>query len=80
LVGQAAASGVVHRKAPERPQGGFLRAFRQRREVPRQASWTRARSTGQALGALNRLGSFRSGYETVSGWVNGQWITRPGKN
>jgi len=23
------------------------------------------------------LGSFRSGYETVSGWVNGQWVTRP---
>lgn len=35
---------------------------------------------GTQLGALNWLGSFRSGYETVSGWVNGQWITRPGKN
>ena len=23
------------------------------------------------------LGGFRSGYETVSGWVNGQWVTRP---
>jgi feruloyl esterase len=23
------------------------------------------------------LGSFRSGYETVSGWVNGQWVTQP---
>ncbi|MFC7264660.1 tannase/feruloyl esterase family alpha/beta hydrolase [Streptomyces lutosisoli] len=29
---------------------------------------------------VNYLGSFRSGYETVSGWVNGQWVTRPGKN
>ena len=25
------------------------------------------------------LGSFRSGYETVSGWVNGQWVTRPAR-
>ncbi|HET9171917.1 MAG TPA: hypothetical protein VFN97_20945, partial [Actinospica sp.] len=23
------------------------------------------------------LGGFRSGYETVSGWVDGQWVTRP---
>jgi feruloyl esterase len=29
---------------------------------------------------VNWLGSFRSGYETVSGWVDGQWITGPGKN
>jgi feruloyl esterase len=35
---------------------------------------------GTQLGVLNWLGSFRSGYETVSGWVNGQWITRPGKS
>jgi feruloyl esterase len=26
------------------------------------------------------LGSFRSGYETVSGWVDGRWVTRPGKS
>ena len=26
---------------------------------------------------ISWLGSFRSGYETVSGWVNGQWVTRP---
>jgi feruloyl esterase len=32
------------------------------------------------LGRLNWLGSFRSGYETVSGWVDGRWVTRPGKN
>ena len=25
------------------------------------------------------LGSFRSGYETVSGWVNGQWVTHSAK-
>jgi len=35
---------------------------------------------GTQLGQLNWLGSFRSGYETVSGWINGQWVTRPGKN
>ncbi|WP_329310009.1 hypothetical protein [Streptomyces sp. NBC_01262] len=35
---------------------------------------------GTRLGTLNWLCSFRSGYETVSGWVDGQWITRPGKN
>jgi feruloyl esterase len=35
---------------------------------------------GSRLGAVNWLGSFRSGYETVSGWVDGQWVTRPGKN
>jgi feruloyl esterase len=35
---------------------------------------------GTRLGALDWLGSFRSGYETVSGWVDSQWVTRPGKN
>jgi feruloyl esterase len=35
---------------------------------------------GTDLPPVRWLGSFRSGYETVSGWVNGQWITRPGKN
>jgi feruloyl esterase len=29
---------------------------------------------------VDYLGSFRSGYETDSGWVNGQWVTRPGKS
>ncbi|MYQ79269.1 permease [Streptomyces sp. SID4923] len=38
---QAAAAGAVHRKAPERPNGGAIRSFRQRREVPCQASRTR---------------------------------------
>jgi tannase/feruloyl esterase len=35
---------------------------------------------GTPLGTVDWLGSFRSGYETVSGWVNGQWVTRPGKS
>ncbi|HET6502918.1 MAG TPA: tannase/feruloyl esterase family alpha/beta hydrolase [Amycolatopsis sp.] len=35
---------------------------------------------GTPLGPLTWLGSFRSGYETVSGWVDGQWVTRPGKS
>lgn len=35
---------------------------------------------GTRLDHVDWLGSFRSGYETVSGWVDGQWITRPGKN
>ena len=26
------------------------------------------------------LGSFRSGYETVSGWVDGQWVTRSARS
>jgi feruloyl esterase len=29
---------------------------------------------------VDYLGAFRSGYETVSNWVDGQWVTRPGKN
>ncbi len=35
---------------------------------------------GTQLSPLSWLGSFRSGYETVSGWANGQWVTRPGKS
>ena len=35
---------------------------------------------GTRLGTLDWLGSFRSGYETVSGWVSGHWVTRPGKS
>ncbi|WP_406015899.1 metallophosphoesterase [Streptomyces sp. NBC_00984] len=35
-VGQGAAAGAVHRKAPERPDSGAVRAFRQRCEVPCQ--------------------------------------------
>jgi hypothetical protein len=44
-----------------------------------QASSYTARQ-GTPLGTVHWLGSFRSGYETVSGWVDGRWITRPGKN
>ncbi|MFG2723153.1 hypothetical protein ACGFW5_33380 [Streptomyces sp. NPDC048416] len=36
-VGQGAAPGAVHRKAPERRDSGAIGAFRQRREVPCQA-------------------------------------------
>lgn len=35
---------------------------------------------GTVLPPVRWLGSFRSGYETVSEWINGQWITRAGKN
>lgn len=35
---------------------------------------------GTPLGPVRWLGSFRSGYETISGWAGGQWVTRPGKN
>jgi len=46
--------------------------------VSQASSYTAEPST--RLGAVNWLGSFRSGYETVSGWVDGQWVTRPGKS
>lgn len=46
--------------------------------VNQASSYTARPST--PLDPVHWLGSFRSGYETVSGWVNGQWITRPGKN
>ncbi|MFJ9565114.1 tannase/feruloyl esterase family alpha/beta hydrolase [Streptomyces fuscichromogenes] len=35
---------------------------------------------GTRLGSLKWLGAFRSGYETVSGWVDGRWVTRPGRS
>lgn len=35
---------------------------------------------GTPLDTVRWLGSFRSGYETVSGWVDGQWVTRPGES
>ena len=41
-----------HRKAPGRPQGGFLWAFRQRGEVPCRAFRARQRSAGQVLGSF----------------------------
>ncbi|WP_455358097.1 3-keto-5-aminohexanoate cleavage protein [Streptomyces sp. SYSU K21746] len=40
----------LHRKAPECPNSGAIRAFRQRGEVPCQTPWPRPRSAGQALG------------------------------
>lgn len=43
-------------------------------------SYTARRSTAEQNLKVDYLGSFRSGYETVSGWVNGQWVTRPGKS
>jgi len=46
--------------------------------VNQAASYTARPST--PLDPVHWLGSFRSGYETVSGWVDGRWITRPGKN
>ena len=50
LSDQPGASGAEHRKAPRRPQGGFLWAFRQRGEVPCRAFRARQRSAGQVLG------------------------------
>ena len=41
------------------------------------SSFTPQVSTAELHSNVHWLGSFRSGYETVSGWVNGQWITRP---
>lgn len=43
-------------------------------------SYTARLSTAEQNLKVDYLGSFRSGYETVSGWVNGQWVTRPGKS
>jgi hypothetical protein len=41
------------------------------------SSYTPQVSTAELDSNVHWLGSFRSGYETVSSWVNGQWITRP---
>ncbi|MFT4083464.1 MAG: tannase/feruloyl esterase family alpha/beta hydrolase [Nocardioides sp.] len=43
------------------------------------SSYTAQLSTAERHLRVDYLGSFRSGYETVSGWVNGRWTTRPGK-
>jgi feruloyl esterase len=43
-------------------------------------SYTARLSTAEQDLKVDYLGSFRSGYETVSGWVNGRWVTRPGKS
>ncbi|MGI5451880.1 tannase/feruloyl esterase family alpha/beta hydrolase [Streptomyces sp. CA-249302] len=44
------------------------------------SSYTARLSTAEQHLAVDYLGSFRSGYETVSGWENGKWVTRQGKN
>jgi len=41
------------------------------------ASYTPEVSKAEVNLNVQWLGGFRSGYETVSGWVNGQWVTRP---
>ncbi|MET9384445.1 tannase/feruloyl esterase family alpha/beta hydrolase [Streptomyces sp. NPDC002928] len=43
------------------------------------SSYTPVKSTAEAGLALNWLGSFRSGYETVGNWVGGKWIVSKGK-
>jgi hypothetical protein len=45
--------------------------------VTQASSYTPKVSTAEEHLNIRWLGSFRSGYETVSGWVNGQWVTRP---
>ncbi|MCT9104709.1 hypothetical protein N4G69_03535 [Streptomyces mirabilis] len=42
-------------------------------------SYTPVRSTAEANLTLNRLGSFRSGYETVGNWVHVKWVVSKGK-
>ncbi|WP_371670823.1 tannase/feruloyl esterase family alpha/beta hydrolase [Streptomyces sp. NBC_00289] len=42
-------------------------------------SYTPVRSTAEANLTLDRLGSFRSGYETVGNWVHGTWVVSKGK-
>ncbi|WP_427918978.1 tannase/feruloyl esterase family alpha/beta hydrolase [Streptomyces sp. cg40] len=44
------------------------------------SSYTARLSTAEQHLTVDYLGSFRSGYETVSGWVDGKWVTRPGKS
>ena len=45
--------------------------------VTQASSYTAKVSTAEKNLQVSWLGSFRPGYETVSGWVNGQWVTRP---
>ncbi|MFI6658708.1 tannase/feruloyl esterase family alpha/beta hydrolase [Streptomyces sp. NPDC050523] len=42
-------------------------------------SYTPVRSTAEADLSLDRLGSFRSGYETVGNWVHGTWVVSKGR-
>ncbi len=48
---------------------------------PAQAgSYTPRLSTAERDLRVDYVGAFRSGYETVSGWVDGRWVTRPGRS
>ncbi|WP_346779724.1 tannase/feruloyl esterase family alpha/beta hydrolase [Streptomyces sp. S3(2020)] len=42
--------------------------------------YTRQVSIAERDLSVDYLGSFRSGYETVSNWVHGQWVTTSGKS
>lgn len=44
------------------------------------AGYTPVRSTAESGLTLDRLGSFRSGYETVGNWVGGKWVVSRGRN
>lgn len=44
------------------------------------SSYTPQVSKAEQNLSVNWLGGFRSGYETQSGWVNGQWVTTPAKH
>ncbi|WP_329348482.1 tannase/feruloyl esterase family alpha/beta hydrolase [Streptomyces sp. NBC_01261] len=44
------------------------------------SSYTPVKSTAEATLKLDRLGSFRSGYETAGNWVGGKWVVTKGKN
>ncbi|MYW63402.1 tannase/feruloyl esterase family alpha/beta hydrolase [Streptomyces sp. SID8379] len=43
------------------------------------SSYTPVRSTAEAGLTLDRLGSFRSGYETEGNWVGGKWVVSRAK-
>ncbi|MGW3666306.1 tannase/feruloyl esterase family alpha/beta hydrolase [Streptomyces sp. NPDC005141] len=43
------------------------------------SSYTPVKSAAEADLTLNRLGFFRSGYETVGNWVKGRWVVTRGK-
>lgn len=45
--------------------------------LTKASSYTPVVSHAEQNLRVSWLGSFRSGYETVSDWVHGQWVTRP---
>lgn len=45
--------------------------------LTRASSYTPVVSQAERHLKVSWLGSFRSGFETVSGWVHGRWVTRP---